>query len=165
MKLLWTKSSTPLSVLIRSVTGEPCSHFSFVFESAAKGLMFESNLFGTHPAFLQTAMKNHTIVHEKALPITIEQEDLLWDVIVQKYDAKSYDFGGALYLGKAKLENRAFKTPIPIINAWASDDKYFCEEIVEILQLIPGFPKIENPSMKTPEDLWQTLKDWELVCF
>lgn len=125
--------------------------------------MFESNLLGTHPAFFETSMKTHTIVHEKDLPINVIQEDIIWDTVVQKYDGKGYDFGGAAYLGLVKLLNRIMKFDPQFNftkNAWAKDNEYFCEEIVTVLEMIPGFPKIENPSMKTPEDLWQCLKDW-----
>ena len=160
MRLLWTKSSSPLSAVIRAVTGDDCSHFSFVFESAAKGLMFESNLFGTHPTFFETSMKTHTILHEIDVPLSIEEEDKVWDLVVQKYDGKPYDFGGALYLGWRKILLRAFKIPLPATNKWAKDDAWFCDELYDVLNNIPGFKKIDVVSgMHTPHDVWLNLQE------
>ena len=65
--------------------------------------MFESNLLGTHPAFLTTSLKTHTIVHEISLDLSVEDEDKIWDAVVELYDGKPYDFCGALYLGWRKL--------------------------------------------------------------
>ena len=162
MRLLWTKSSAPLSVLIRLVTGDDCSHFSFVFESAAQGLMFESNLIGTHPTFFETSMKTHTIVHEVNVPLSIEDEDRIWDLVVQKYDGKGYDFLGAIYLGWRKILQRIFKLPLPEKNKWSQPDSYFCNELYSILNQLPVFPvtSVSN-GMETPHDLWDKLKDWK----
>lgn len=159
MKLIWTKSNNPFSHLIRFITGDDCSHFAFVFESKASGLVFESNLLGTHPAFYQTKLKSVSVVHEKSIALSIEQEDKIWDIIVQKYDARPYDFGGALYLGWRKILNRLFKRPMPEVNKWARDDHYFCDEIYDILNHIEGFPKLNaGGAMKTPCDIWKNLK-------
>lgn len=163
MKLVWSKSSLPLSVLIRAVTGEPCSHFLVVFESAAKGLVFESNLIGTHPRFWQSDQNKITIVHEKNLSLSAVAEDLIWDRVVQKYDGRPYDYVGALYLGFWKLAKRLFRVELPEKNLWASPERYFCSEIYEIFKDVPGFPDIGITSgMESPEDVWQKLKDWNI---
>lgn len=155
MKLIWSKSSSPLSLLIRFICKEDCSHFSFVFESEAKGLMFESNLLGTHPSFLQTSLKTHSIVHEIDLPLSISEEDLLWDVIVDKYDGHSYDFLGALYLGWFKFLKRVFGIKLPDKNKWCQPGQYFCDQLYDCLNNIPRLPKINVMNgMDTPHDVW-----------
>jgi len=162
MKLVWTKSKSPISIVIRIITGDDCSHFAFVFEKAAKGLMFHSNLLGTHPKFFQTAKKHFDIVHEKEAALPIELEDQLWDLIVEKYDGKPYDLGGVFYLGWRKILNRILKTPMPLKNKWASAEAFFCDELYEIFNSVPGFPKVvEGGGMDTPHDVWEKLKDWE----
>ena len=161
MKLVWTKSSSPLSVLIRAITGDECSHFAFVFETAAKGLMFESNLLGTHPAFYLSSLKTHTVVHSLDVPMSIEVEDKVWDLIVQKYDGKKYDYLGALYLGWRKILLRWFKLAMPAKNAWSRSDSFYCDDLYDILNIAPGFPVLDvTGAMKTPHDVWQELKDW-----
>lgn len=158
MKLIWTKSNKILSVFIRHICNEDCSHFSFVFESAAKGLMFESNLLGTHPAFYQTSIKNKTIVHEINIPLSIEEEDALWDIIVQKYDNKPYDFLGAIYLGWHKFLNKIFGIKIPEKNKWSQPDQYFCNEVYDVLNNLANFKKIDvKTGMHSPHDVWLEL--------
>lgn len=155
MKLVWSKSNLPLSVFIRAITGEDCSHFAFVFESSAKGLMFESNLLGTHPCFYQSSLKTHTIVHEVDLPLDISVEDDIWDIVVEKYDGRGYDFLGALYLGWRKLLQRFLKLPLPEKNKWAQPGQYFCDEVYDVLNQIPDFKKINVMNgMDTPHDVW-----------
>lgn len=163
MRLVWTKSKTPFSLLIRLVTGDDCSHFSFVFESAANGLMFESNLFGTHPLFYRTSLKTHTVMHEIIVPLTLDDENKIWDLIVDKYDDRPYDYFGVMYLGWRKLLLRMFKRPLPKHNKWAKPDAYFCNELYGILSCIPGMPNTDvGNGMETPHDLWKKL---ELINF
>lgn len=159
MKLMWTKSTKPLSLFIRFITGNDCSHFSLVlYENSTGPIVFESNLLGTHPSFLQTSLKSHTIVHEKTIILSQEIEDKLMDIIISKYDGKSYDFSGALYLAYRTVLKRLFNKPIPIVNKWAKNEAYFCDELYEILENI-GLPHIEV-DVKTPHDVWELIKDW-----
>lgn len=162
MKLVWTKSNLPLSVVIRAVTGEPCSHFAFVFETAAKGLMFQSNFLGTHPKFWANAQKHMEIVHEINIPLPIEIEDAIWDAIVEKYDSKPYDLGGMVYLGWRILLLRLFNRPLPDKNPWANDDSFFCDEVYDVFNSVEGFIQLPvGNGMDTPEMVWQKLKDWQ----
>jgi len=158
MLLVWTKSRTPYSWLIRKITGEPCSHFAFVFTTSAKGLMFESNLMGTHPRFFNNALKHMTIIHRIDLPLSQLAEDTLWDIVVRKYDGRPYDFGGALYIAWRTLLFRAFKKPIPTYNKWAKSGAYFCNEVYEALEEM-GLPKIGSGfGMDTPEKVFKKLE-------
>lgn len=155
MKLVWMKSNLPLSVLIRAVTGQECSHFAFVFETKAAGLMFQSDLLGTAPAFYETALKTHTVVHQFDLPLPPEQEDAAWDLIVSKYDGKPYNYMGILYLGWRFLLKRAFGLALPLVNRWATPGTYFCDQLYDVLNQLPGVPKINVMSgMDTPHDVW-----------
>jgi hypothetical protein len=157
MRIIWTKSTMPLSYLIRFITGEDCSHLALVFESRDGGLMFESNLLGTHPKFYKNAAKHFTIVHEMKVDATVEQEDAAWDLMVDQFDGKSYGFMAALYLAWRKILLRAFKSPMPMVNAWATDDTYFCDELYLILEHV-GLRNIGIESgMQTPHDVWVKL--------
>lgn len=159
MKLIWTKSNSALSILIRAITGDDCSHFAFVFEAPGRtGLMFESNLLGTHPKFFANAKKHFEIVHSIDLPLSIEREDSLWGIIIERYDNKPYDFGGVFFLGLMVLRERIFKKNRPDKNSWAKDDQFFCDEIYESLECA-GLQKIGIGSgMDTPHDVFKKLK-------
>ena len=157
MKVIWTKSRLPLSYIIRWFTGEPCSHLALVFNSNNGGIMFESNLMGTHIKFFKNAKKHCTIVHEMIVPMTSAQEDCAWDLMVDRFDDKPYDYMGALYLGLMKLRFRIFKTPISKVNKWQNKGAYFCDELYQILE-IAGFKHLGvELGMKSPEDVWLDL--------
>jgi len=163
MKLIWTKNNLPLSMIIRAVTGDDCSHFALVFQSAAKGWMFESNLLRTHPKFFATAKKSFQIMHEMNLDLSVEQENELWDLVVQEYDGKGYDFLGAIYTGFFVLRERFFKIPRPTINKWSDRNKYYCNEIYEALNRVKGFESLPPATgMETPQDVWRKLSQWRL---
>ena len=163
MRLVWTKGRSPLSWVIRKITGDDCSHFAFVFESHGRsGLMFESNLLGTHPAFLKTSLKAHTIIHDIVVPMSQVEEDKVWDLVVEKYDGRPYDFCGALFLGVHKFMQRFFGKKLPEKNRWARGGSFFCDEIYDVFNHVDGFPKIDvTNGMDTPHDVWEKLKNWE----
>lgn len=155
MTLLWTKSNSSLSKLIRWMTADDCSHFSILFKSPGGGLLFESNLIGTHPTFYQTSMKKHEIVHSIEVRLSDDEENVLWDKWVSSLDGKGYDFLGALYLGLCCLRERLTKKPRPKVNAWAKDGLYFCDEIYCLLSDVPGLPVINSTGgMDTPHDVF-----------
>ena len=130
---------------------------AIVFESRDGGLMFESNLLGTHPKFYKTAQKHMTIVHEVTIPFTLEQEDHAWDLMVDKFDGKPYDYKAILYIGWRRILNRCFKIPIPEINPWRTQGAYFCDELYEILELC-GYKSLDVVcGMKTPHMVWASL--------
>ena len=159
MKLCWTKSNLPLSLLIRAITGEDCSHFMFVFESQASGLLFQSNLLGTSTKFFNTEKNTSgfTIVHEIDLPMSAE-EDKAWDIIVQKYDSVGYNFLGALYLGWRIFLFRILKSPIPKRNKWNQHGAMFCDQVYDVLNKMkdPRIPKINVMNgMDTPHMVYE----------
>lgn len=159
MKLIWTKSYLPLSLVIRGITGEDCSHFAFVFESTANGLVFQSNLLGTNTKFLNADLKTwgFKIVHELDLPMTITEEDQAWDNIVDNYTVVPYNFLGAFYLGWRYFLLRLFNRPLPIKNPWNQKGTMFCDQVYKILNQLkdPRIPKIPVMSgMDTPHVVW-----------
>lgn len=161
MTLLWTKSGSTLSKLIRLLTGDDCSHFAIVLYDNKPGeIMFESNLLGTHPAFLKTSLKTHEIVHKMTIEVPQDMEDQVWDRIVKSFDGKPYDYAGALYLGIHKLMHRLFGRAIPTSNKWANCNAFFCDEIYTAFVDVPGLPDIGvSNGMRTPHDVYQLLQE------
>lgn len=123
-------------------------------------IVFESNLLGTHPAFLADTLKTHTVVHDKVFNIPSSVEDSIWDDVQQKYSGKGYDFGGALYLGIMERRLKSLGIAKPQVNAWAKPDQYFCDELYIIFNKYPDyFPKIDiYKGMETPHDLWDKVE-------
>jgi hypothetical protein len=164
MKLIWTKSNLPLSLLIRGITGEDCSHFAFVFEQEMSGLVVESNLLGCVSAYekvmLAPGFWSDTLVHSVDLPLTTAQESDVWALLYSTYAGAPYDYMGALYAGYRKILNRisARRWPMPDKNPWATKGAYYCDELYSILVTIPGVAQIQAVgTCKTPHDLWLAL--------
>lgn len=155
MMLIWTKASNPISLLIRSITREDCSHFAFVFNTRAKGVMFESNFLGTHLKFFEASKKKFSIVKQIDLDLNLEVEEMVWSKLIEKYDGKRYDFGGAIFLGVSLLLNRWFGKKLPERNLWADPNAYFCNEVYEALDGVPGLPTIPvSNGLETPYMVW-----------
>lgn len=133
MKLVWTKSNLILSVLIRWGLNTDCSHFAIVFESPDGGLMFESNLLGTHPKFFKTAQKHMTVVHEIDMPVSVEVEDHVWDIVVDDYDDRDYNFKAFFYFCWRAFLNKVFKIPFPAQTKWSNPNNELCIQIFKAL--------------------------------
>ena len=134
MKLIFTRSKTPFSWLIRWGLSTDVSHFALVFNSPAGGLMFESNLLGTHPRFYKTAQKHMTIVNEFDITMDVKDEDKIWDEVVDKYDGKGYDFPGFIYFCWRGFLLKFFNLPLPKKNAFAKPGMYLCISLFEIMK-------------------------------
>jgi len=160
MRILFLKSSSPISKLIMWATREDCSHMAFLFESGLKGLMFESNLLGTHPCFYQTEIKNHTVVHDITMMMGETLEDSVWDIIINQYDGKGYNYLGAIYLGWRKWLKTRFNIALPKQNKWSQPGAFFCDQVYDVLNKIPGMKQINVMNgMDTPHDVYLNLKD------
>jgi hypothetical protein len=158
MRILISKSTLPLSVLIRGVLGSKASHFLIVFDSPDGGLVFESNLLGTHPKFWKTDASTLTIVDELDVTMTAEQEDKVWDTVIDQMDGKPYDWGAFFYMGLAYIAHRLWGRAVPTKNAWAQPNTYVCLQVAGAL--IPYFPQLQNVdvSMMTPDQLMALIK-------
>lgn len=158
MRLIWTKSDLILSKFIRWGLNTDCSHFAIVFDSPAGGLMFESNLLGTHPKFYRSALKHMEVVHEIELDIPLDVEDKIWDSVIDKYDDKSYDYGAFFYFCWRALLKKLFKIPFPSKNKWAKNDSYLCDELYQVMENYVKDLKIDL-AITPPHDLYELLKD------
>lgn len=129
-----------------------------VFDSRDGGIMFESNLMGTHPKFYKSAQKHFTIVHEIDLKAKVEEEDAAWDLMVDTYDGRPYAFKGALYLAWRLILRKCTGRPLPAINPWNQSGTYFCDQIYEILEKV-GLKEIGvEVGMQTPHAVFEALQ-------
>ena len=159
MKLIWTKSSALLSKAVRWGLGHDCSHFAIVFNSPAGGLMFEANLLGTHPRFFKTALAHGMeVVHELDLPISVEEENSVWDHVVDALDNKEYDYKGFLYFAVRGFLWRFFRVPFPTKNKWAQRKTYLCVAIFNAVKKYTVLKDVEmDISMTAPHALYSLL--------
>lgn len=160
MTLAFTKSNLPLSVLIRWFLDSDCSHFVLVFKSPSGGLMFESNLLGTHPKFYRTALKHMEVVHSIELDLTTYQENEIWDIIVDQFDGHPYNYKGFLYFTWRAFLKKFFGKPLPPTNPWSMPGSYLCDQVCYALQGITNEKIGIDLSMVSPEDLYYYMKAW-----
>lgn len=117
MQVLFTRSNSILSRMIRHVTGEPVSHCAI----SCGGWIVHANLLGVHVELPQTFTKHSEVVYSIELPY--DQDKLM--VTLSKYDQRPYDFGALLYLGLR------FLLPfLPVKNLWQTTGMFLCTEWV-----------------------------------
>lgn len=159
MKLIFTKSNLPLSVLIRWVLKEPVSHFAIVFEDK---VVFQSNLLGTQINWMKTFLSRHgaAVVFQLSYPFDDKTEDRIWDAICDANDGKKYDYGAFFYFTYRAMLFRFFNKPLPKLNPWATKGEFLCTELSQLLppDLIPGVDSIQNPGIVSPYQLYLVLK-------
>ena len=158
MKMIWLKSNLPLSVAIRYLLSSDCSHWALVFDTPAGGLIFESNLLGTHPKFYKTELAATTLVHEIDLPLDIVDEDAVWDEVVAKLDNRPYDWGALVYFAWRAILLKFFGRPLPKTNAWAQPGSDLCVEVFSAVKRFTGLKDtVLDLSMTGPHELYKLL--------
>lgn len=159
MRLIWTKSRLPLSVLIRWGLSEPVSHFAMVFEEK---IVFQSNLLGTQINWLKTFLSKHgtEIVFTLDYPLEEHAEDKVWDAICNENDGKSYDYGAFFYFIYRAFLFKFFKRPFPKTNPLATKGEFLCTKLSQSLpaDIIPGVSDILDADIVTPYQLYLVLK-------
>lgn len=157
MKLIWTKSKLPLSIAIRGLLQEPVSHFGIVFDN---GIVFHSNLLGTHIEWYGSFTKHCEIVYSLDYPMSLEEEEAVYRNILNTYDGRGYDFGALFYFAYSAVKHRLFGTPLEIKNKWATSDSYLCTELAGTLpdSIVPASLKSEDLSIVSPYQLYLKIK-------
>lgn len=157
MKLIFTKSSQPLSKLIRAGLNEPVSHFGIVFDN---GIVFHSNLLGTHVEWYKTFTKHCDIVYQIEYAMTLEQEEAIYQTILNTYDELGYDFGALFYFAYRVAAYKFFSVPMPSKNEWSKSDKFLCTELAGTLpnSIVPASIKTEDLSIVSPYSLYLKIK-------
>ncbi len=157
MKLIFTKSGLPLSVAIRGLLNEPVSHFGIVFDN---GVVFHSNLLGTHIEWYGSFVKHCEIVYQLDYEMSLEQEETIYRNILNTYDDKPYDFGALFYFAYSAVCHRLFGTALALKNKWAKSDSYLCTELAATLpdSIIATTVKTEDLSIISPYQLYLQIK-------
>jgi hypothetical protein len=151
MKILFTKSTLPLSVAIRSVSGEPVSHVALEFPEL--GIVVQSNLLGIGLEWSSYFREKCTVVYE----LDDGKSDLATDkakltATLDAHENDFYDFTGLIYLGMRTVLNKYLKIPMPKTDVLRISNTYLCTEWVT--EYIDGTPE----TTITPYGLYEQLK-------
>ena len=155
--LAWSKSSLPLSKLIRWMFNEPVSHFSIIFDNR---LVFHSNLLGAHTEWLSRFEKKSKIIYRIDLFTNLEQEEKIYKNILNTFDRPiSYDWGGFLFFAIHSIFYKFLKRPMPKRNLWSDKDLYLCEEMITMVQDLLNIHPYQDLSIITPYQLFRTIRN------
>jgi hypothetical protein len=156
MRLLFTKSSSPLSKLIRWGAGEPCSHFAIGFNDQ---LLFQSNLLGTGIEYMPQFLKVQTVVKEIYIPLAKETEDKIYDAIMPGWTGHPYDYRAFAYLSWRALLHKSFGVAFAKQNPWSDKTAFLCVGLVACLD-VDGVPQwLRKAAREVPQD---AMFPWDL---
>lgn len=154
MRFIFTKSKLPFSGFERWILDEDCSHMQVVFDCRSTGIVFDIYFSGSRIRFLKDVLAGCEIVHSIELNLTVEQEDAVFDLMVEKFDGQSYAFKAAIYLGYRKVMNRLFGWQIPPVNPYLGKNEMFCDMVYGIVEAI-GIPVASAMNgMQSPHDVF-----------
>ena len=157
MKIVWVRSNKLFSKLIMWVLEEPVSHMAIVFDNK---IVFHADLMGVRLAWYPTFLKTHQVVEEIDFDLSLQDEEEVYQSIITANDGKPYDYGAFAYFTYRGLLRKCFGTPLPEKNPWGSEDRYLCDEMVEVLPdwIIPQSVKEVDIGMKSPWQVYLLLK-------
>lgn len=156
MKLIFTRSNAPLSVAIRGLLKEPVSHFGIVFDN---GIVFHSNLLGSHIEWYGSFIKKCEIVYSLQFTLNLEEEERIYLDILNTYDDKPYDYGALFYFAYRAILLRTIRKPLPATNELQNGSKFLCTELAICLpdSIVPPSIKTEDLSIISPYALYQKI--------
>lgn len=138
MQILFTRSNSLLSRIIRGVTGEQVSHCAL----QAGGFVVHCNLLGLHIEEARSFKQKSTVVYT----IGIVDDYTRLFLLFATYRHSQYDFGALFYLGLRYL------CPwLPKVNLWQTTGMFLCTE------WISKYLRGEEYSMLTPSQLYTEL--------
>lgn len=158
MRILFTKSDTILSKLIRNVTEEPISHCALEFNfSSCYRYVVHSNIKGLHKEPLCSFKETSEVVFalERKENNFFQDVNDFWKLqrLLEKYPKAPYDFGAFLFLGASLFLRDRLNLPLPKSNLWQSSGMFLCTEWVS------EFVNEKDDSMVTPYQLYLEIKD------
>jgi len=154
MKLIFTKSNLPLSVLIRWALNEPVSHFAVVFDSK---FVIQSNLLGVQLNWLNTFKKHSEIVFSIEKDLTLEMEEQVYRSLLDNFDGRSYDWAAFFYFMWRAILNKSLGVPIPSKSPYGSPLKFLCTEIYSALPEWLFGKKIDNLNIMSAYKVYKAL--------
>lgn len=162
MRLVFTKSVLPLSVLIRGVLREPVSHFAIVFEPDL--LLFQSNLLGTNLQYFPRFADHAEVVYSISIPLSQGVEDKIYMAAMEKYAGQGYGYKELIYFTWRAFLFSYFKRPWPKKNIMDESNDYLCVGLAQALDC-DGMPRwvreavsaVSDLEMTTPYALFQIL--------
>lgn len=159
MKLIWTKSSKPLSILIRWGLTEPVSHFAIVFDNF---LVFQSNLLGVGLAVYSDFVKHCEVVYSVDVELPLQEEEAIYKSIIPLFVGRAYDWKAFAYFCYRGFLQKVFRIPIPKISPFNtnSNKTEICVELIKALPewMVPPSLRSADMSILSPYTVYLEFK-------
>lgn len=158
MKIKFTTTDMLVSKIIRWMFNEESTHFTATLYNDQ--VIFQSNFFGVDFSSFKAFSLHAKVIHEFDIPMTREQEDIVFDSLVESMVGNKYDFKALIYFGFRGLLKKFLGIPLPKTNKWQTKDQNLCTELAYGLpdDVIPPGIKGMDLSMVTAERLYKMLK-------
>lgn len=154
IKYLFTNSNLTGSKIISGATkrdyqktSDTPSHFAILFND--RWVLHSNFANGVHcQPYYYFKKKNQVIssLRKNECDLSHIECQLLFDQLVKKAYAAKYDYWAIAFFAYRIILNWLFKWPIPDKNKWEVSDKWFCNELFELVL-------DKDLSMQTPNDL------------
>lgn len=157
MRIETSKNNLPLSKVIIWGTNSKSSHFITVFDEK---FVIHSNLFGVHPKWYKSFLKQNEIIESVEIECSLELEERTYISLLDSEDGKGYDIPALIYWTYRGFLYRYFNVPLPKRNIWSSDRLLLCLAIYGKLPYELTGQKIDEDEleMMTPDQLMGIIK-------
>lgn len=129
IRVMATRSSMPLSILIRKVFRTESSHIAVSFDDKE---VYHSNLMGVHLLSWAHFMRNAEVVESIRFVNSLPLEDEVWQAMTVR-EGSRYDFLAFIYFAWRGLLSFFFGRPMPSRNPWGQRESFLCTEILSQL--------------------------------
>ena len=146
MQIIFTKSNSILSKIIRSITKEDVSHTALLVDDK---WVIHSNLLGVRIDYLYNFVTHCQIVDTVELP----NNNFPLYKTLRKKQGSLYDFGAFLFLGLVLILRRFFPRFVQKRNLWQTTGMFLCTEWCT--EIVDG----KENSMLTPGQLRTLLQE------
>lgn len=156
--ILFTKSSNIGSYLIRKALDSPASHCAIMFDHTGpgRGIVFHSATHGVEVNSWWEFSKSKEVVFAFKLGhLTFEQEEAVYQELLNNMAGKPYDWFALLYWIVAMFRKWIFGVPLPSFNPWGVKYADLCTAVLSSL---------EKVDIKYPKDL-EMSSPFEIVTF
>jgi len=158
IKLLWTNSKLPLSKFITWGLDEPVSHFAIMFFGR---IILHSNVLGFHVVGINSFKKWNDIRIEKELKIGQQNGVDLMLELIEKHDAKGYDFKAFFFFVWRGILRKFFRIKLPSKSSNAGPNEILCTEAANMIPLPRLQEKLKGHDLAivSPYALYKLVKD------
>jgi len=171
MRFYFVKNDKWYSKALMKMLDEPVSHIGIgLFTDEHDGLDLVIDCTKPHGKLYHmkhwTSPEKYQIVNTLELKLSISDELLAYDRLIDQCVLTPYDWGAYYYAWIVLLGHFLFKTPIPKENKWSTDGMW-CSEIIDPIEGILGCNGVDVSHLDfetlSPHMVYQELKKFENI--